>query len=100
MAVIRDQPEGDHTLEEMAAIAGLTTSHFCRVFKKATGSTPHQYVLKTRLDRGRHMLSHSDLPLAHIAEFLGFKSQSHFTRAFRQFTGRTPSDFRRQALAH
>jgi len=97
MAVIRDQPEGDHTLEEMAAIAGLTTSHFCRVFKKATGSTPHQYVLKTRLDRSRHMLSHSDLPLAHIAEFLGFKSQSHFTRAFRQHVGENPSDYRRRS---
>ena len=40
MAVIRDQPEGDHSLEEMAAIAGLTPSHFCRVFKKAYGVTP------------------------------------------------------------
>jgi len=97
MAVIRDQPEGDHSLDEMAAIAGLTTSHFCRVFKKATGSTPHQYVLKTRLDRSRHMLSHSDLPLAHIAEFLGFKSQSHFTRAFRQHVGENPSDYRRRS---
>jgi AraC family transcriptional regulator len=97
LALIRDQPEGDHSLDEMAAIAGLTTSHFCRVFKKATGFTPHQYVLKTRLDRSRHMLSHSDLPLAHIAEFLGFKSQSHFTRAFRQHVGENPSDHRRRS---
>ncbi|PZQ65799.1 MAG: AraC family transcriptional regulator [Phenylobacterium zucineum] len=96
MALIRDHPEGDHSLEEMAAIASLTPSHFSRVFKRATGATPHQYVLKTRLDRGRHMLSHSDLPLAHISEFLGFKSQSHFTRAFRQHVGETPSDYRRR----
>ena len=42
------------------------------------------------------MLSHSDLPISHIAEFLGFKSQSHFTRAFRQHVAETPSDYRRR----
>lgn len=96
MSMIRDHPEEEHALEQLSATAGLTPSHFCRVFRKATGSTPHQFVMKTRLDRARHLLMQSDLSLAQIAESLGFKNQSHFTRAFRQHFEETPSDFRRR----
>ena len=93
---ILQHPEGEHSLEDLAAQAGVTPSHFCRIFKKACGVSPHQYVMKARLDRAQELLSQSDTPLSLIAEALGFTSQSHFTRAFRQFTGRTPSEFRRQ----
>ena len=96
MNAILAHPENEHRLDEMAAQAGVTPSHFCRIFKKANGVSPHQYVIKARLGRAQELLSHSDSPLALIADSLGFTSQSHFTRAFRQFTGRTPSEFRRQ----
>lgn len=87
-------PEGDHTLEALAQRAGLTPSHFCRVFKKSTGTTPHQYVMKARLDRAQELLGASDMSIAAIADRLGFTSQSHFTRAFRQYAGQTPSGWR------
>ena len=95
MNTILQRPEAAHSLEEMSAAAGLTPSHFCRVFRKATGLTPHQYVMKTRLDKAQQMLHQTDLSIAMIAESLGFASQSHFTRAFRQFAGTAPSDFRK-----
>lgn len=88
------QPELDHSLEDMAATAGVTPSHFCRIFKKATGVSPHQYVMKARLDRAQQMLVQSDLSLATVAEAMGFTSQSHFSRAFRAYAGVTPSAFR------
>lgn len=90
------RPEEDHSLERMAAIAGVTPSHFCRVFKKATGISPHQYVMKARLDRAQQMLVQSDMTLAALSEALGFTSQSHFSRAFRAYAGRSPSEFRQQ----
>jgi len=96
MNAILQKPEEEHSLEEMAAQAGVTPSHFCRIFKKANGVSPHQYVIKARLGRAQEMLSQSDAPLSLIADSLGFASQSHFSRAFRQFTGRTPGEFRRQ----
>ncbi|HEY1447442.1 MAG TPA: AraC family transcriptional regulator [Caulobacteraceae bacterium] len=96
MNAILQHPEEEHSLEEMAAQAGVTPSHFCRIFKKANGVSPHQYVMKAKLDRAQELITNSDASLALIANSLGFNSQSHFTRAFRQFTGRTPSDFRRQ----
>ena len=92
------KPEDDHSLELLADAAGVTVAHFCRVFKKATGVTPHQYVLKARLDRAQQMLEQSDLSVAMVSDRLGFSSQSHFTRAFRRFTGQTPSEFRTRTL--
>jgi AraC family transcriptional regulator len=98
MNAVLARPENEHNLEEMAAQAGVTPGHFCRVFKKATGVSPHQYVMRARLDRAQQMLEQSDTPMATIAEALGFTSQSHFTRAFRQFAGETPTDFRKRRL--
>lgn len=88
------RPEAEHSLEALAAKAGLTASHFCRVFKRATGMSPHQYVMKARLDRARDLLGQSDLSVAQVADMTGFTSQSHFTRAFRQYAGQTPSSWR------
>jgi len=94
ISAIREQPDGAHNIEALAAAAGLTTSHFCRMFRRATGASPHQYVLKTRLDRAETMLVQSDMALSQIAEFLGFKSQAHFTRVFQQRFGVTPGKYR------
>ena len=99
MNSILQRPEAEHSLEELAAQAGVTPSHFCRMFKKANGISPHQYVMKAKLNRAVELLSQSDASVALIADSLGFTSQSHFTRAFRQFTGRTPSEFRQQGRA-
>jgi AraC family transcriptional regulator len=97
MNLIKQHPEDEHPLERMAAEAGVTPTHFIRIFKKASGLTPHQYVMRTRMDRAQQMLASSDLTVAQIAEALGFASQSHFTRAFRSFTRQTPGDFRRRS---
>lgn len=93
---IQQRPEDEHSLESLAGQAGVTPSHFCRIFKQATGVSPHQYVMRAKLNRAQELLTQSSATLAAIAEALGFTSQSHFTRAFRQFTGETPSDFRRR----
>lgn len=94
MNAVLDHPEAEHSLEQMAAAASITPSHFCRVFKRATGITPHQYVLKARLDKAQQMLVQSDLNLAAVAEAMGFTSQSHFSRAFRAYAGTSPREYR------
>lgn len=96
MDAIQQLPQDSHSLEEMAAQAGVTPSHFCRIFRKVAGVSPHQYVMKARLDRAQQMLVQTDMALSTVADFLGFTSQSHFTRAFRQFVGEPPSDFRKR----
>jgi len=96
LALIREHPEADHNIEDLAALAGLNPSHFCKVFRRAMGTTAHQFVMRTKLDKAEHMLTQSELSVAAIADALGFKSQGHFTRVFQQRVGRTPSNFRRK----
>lgn len=97
MNAILKNPEADHALEQMSSLTGLKPSQFFRVFRRATGMSPRQYVLKARLDRAQQLLHQTDLSIAFISDSLGFTSQSDFTRAFRRFTGESPSVFRKNA---
>lgn len=82
------------TLAEIARAAGLSLYHFARVFKRATGVPPHQFVLECRLERAKQMLTSSDLPIAQVAYAAGFASQSHLTALFQQLVGKTPRAYR------
>ena len=96
LAKIRECPEADFSLESLAMLAGMKPSHFCRMFRNAMGTTPHQYVIRSKLRMAEDMLRNSRLSIMAIADALGFKTQGHFTRLFRQQVGETPTDFRRR----
>lgn len=84
-------------LEELSGIAGLSVSHFCLAFRITTKFSPHQYLLKRRIETAKYLLSlpRNNSNIVDIALQLGFNSQSHFTRAFKTATGTTPSKFSR-----
>ncbi|AYC33905.1 AraC family transcriptional regulator [Pseudomonas cavernae] len=83
------------SVAELAQVACLSPSHFHAQFKDSLGLTPHQYLLKTRLDRAARLLRESNLPLVRIAEECGFSSQSALTTAMRRYLGLTPKRMRR-----
>ena len=82
------------SVAELAQVACLSPSHFHAQFKDCVGLTPHQYLLKTRLDRAARLLRESDQPLVRIAEECGFSSQSALTTAMRRYLGLTPKRLR------
>lgn len=82
------------SVAELAQVACLSPSHFHAQFKDSVGLTPHQYLLKTRLDRAARLLRESGLPLIRIAEECGFSSQSALTTAMRRYLGLTPKRVR------
>jgi AraC family transcriptional regulator len=83
------------TLEEMAAVARLSTYHFAHQFKRATGLPSYQYVIMRRVERAEQLLrAGTDLPLAEIAARAGFSDQSVFCRHFKRLVGVTPGRFR------
>jgi AraC-like DNA-binding protein len=82
------------SVAELAQVTCLSPSHFHAQFKDSVGLTPHQYLLKTRLDRAARMLRESDHPLVRIAEECGFSSQSALTTAMRRYLGLTPKRLR------
>lgn len=92
---VRAQSEMRVSLAELAALAGLSQSHFLRQFRLATGLTPHRFVVQERILRARHLLSKTNIPASEVALSCGFSSQSHLGFAFRGIVGVTPRQFRR-----
>ncbi|HLA11011.1 MAG TPA: AraC family transcriptional regulator [Pyrinomonadaceae bacterium] len=86
------------SLDEVGQIVGLSKYHFARVFRSMTGLSPHQYILRCRIERAKYLLSCGD-SLPSISYSCGFSDQSHFTRTFRQMTGMTPRQFRTKHIA-
>ena len=82
------------TLDDMALAAGLSKYHFSRMFKSATGSSPHEWVLQHRLGKARELLMSTRRPVADIARSTGFASASRFGELFRRHFGKTPREWR------
>ncbi|WP_110034461.1 helix-turn-helix domain-containing protein [Hoeflea marina] len=82
-------------LGELAALAGLSPSHFSHAFKASTGMAPHQWQMQARIERAKTMLMKADLPLTGIAAETGFSDQAHFTRVFRKTVGTTPANWKK-----
>jgi AraC family transcriptional regulator len=86
------------TVNELASVACMSPAHFSRSFKAATGTAPHEYVSRQRLDLAKRLLLTSDRLLVDIAYATGFSSQANFNRAFRKAVGTTPGAYRAQKL--
>jgi AraC family transcriptional regulator len=78
----------------LAGLLGISQFHFGRCFKQATGLTPHQYVLQQRLERAKHLLKETELPVMEIAMLCGFSSYSHLGKVIRQHTDLSPKAYR------
>ena len=84
----------DLSLEGLAAEAGMSTFHFARSFKAATGVSPLQYVIRTRLETAQALLKSTKLSIAEIAYRVGYEDVSRFGQHFRRQFGMTPAAFR------
>jgi AraC family transcriptional regulator len=88
----------DLSLQALANESGYSRVHFVRMFRAATGSSPHNYLLNLRLERARELLKNPSLSLIDIALDCGFSSHSHMSRLFHKRVGVTPSAYRRSLL--
>jgi AraC family transcriptional regulator len=86
------------TLNDIAEHTGLSRMHFAAQFKRATGLSPHAFLMQRRVETAKAMLIDDRLPIVQIAFAVGFHSQAHFTSAFRKATGTTPGSWRKQAI--
>lgn len=84
-------------LDAAARGAGLSAFHFLRMFSRALGVTPHQYLVRSRLRRAATLLCEKNVPVTDVALEAGFSDLSNFVRTFRRAAGVSPREFRRAA---
>lgn len=94
LAYIDDHLSSALSLQELAALGGVSVSHFSLLFRQATGFAPHEFVIRRRVARAAAMLMKDDMSTAAIAAAVGFYDQSHLTRHMRRILGRTPRELR------
>ncbi len=94
---LRDAPEDDVTLQNLADLAGLSRFHLTRLFQKRFGLAPSAYLRLLRLERAKRLLASGDMP-ADVAAALGFADQAHLTRRFKAAYGMTPGRYRASRL--
>lgn len=103
LKIVRDFVEANlaaqFSLVDLARETSLSPAHFARLFKKSLGLAPHQYVLRSRIERAQRLLAETAKPVSVIAYECGFADQMHLTKVFRRLTGSTPSAFRKGKLA-
>ena len=96
MEHIHANTSGNISLADLAKIAEVTPYHLASLFTKTTGLSPHQYVLRVRIDRAKIHLKDDSLSVAQVSRLVGFRTQEHFTKVFRRVAGVTPSKFREE----
>jgi AraC family transcriptional regulator len=79
---------------ELAREVHMSPFHFTRMFKLATGHSPHKYLTLQRVERAKELLATSDMPIAAIAAAVGYQTQAHFTGVFSRHAGATPKVYR------
>src|SRR6202040_1585044 len=92
--------EDELGLDELAQSVGLSTAHFARMFRKSTGETPHQFVIRQRLERAKAMLRAPNARILDVAVACGFKTQQHFAQVFRDVCGFSPTGYRQDFLGY
>ena len=84
------------TIAEIASIAGLSDTAFCRYFKERTGSTFTEFLHKMRIEYASSLLSQTELSISQVAETSGYPNLSNFNRQFKRIRGKTPRDVKNE----
>ena len=100
LAFIRKNYEEKLTLERVAKAACMSPQYFCRFFKKTTGTSLTDYVLRLRIDRSMELLLSTDKSVTEIAYEVGFGGHSYYDRIFRRLSGLSPQEFRQNGNHH
>lgn len=87
---IHDRFRDDLSLQDIASVVHFTPFHFGRLFKRAYGMTPYQYVIQCRIDAAKRLFQDTRLTVSEVALRVGFADHSHLIRHYKRLTGTTP----------
>jgi transcriptional regulator GlxA family with amidase domain len=82
-------------LDDLCKISGMGRLRFAEQFRKATGLSPYQYVLRQRVSTAKSLLLDPSRTVVDVALSTGFGSQAHFSSTFMRLTGQSPAQWRK-----
>ena len=82
-------------IEKLAEEFGISKFNLIKRFKSSTNVTPHQFIIKKKLERSKNLLKEGSLSLTDVTYMLNFSDQSHFSNSFKKMYGMTPREFRK-----
>ena len=87
-------------IDDLVALTQWKKNHFTRMFSSYLQVTPYQYILKTKIEKAKSLISESNQPITEISQDLGFQSYSNFCIAFKKINAdETPESYRKRAFA-
>ena len=92
LSYIEENLGEDISLVDIALVAGLSVSHFKKMFRDSVGIPVHQYLIRRRVERAKELLVRGELSISQIAFDTGFAHQSHLARHMRRLLGTTPRE--------
>ena len=95
LAYIHNNMSENFNINTLAEEFGINKFSFIKRFKSSTNVTPHQFIIKKKLERSRNLLKEQSLSLSDITYMLNFSDQSHFSNSFKKMYGMTPLEFRK-----
>ncbi|MGW0119347.1 GlxA family transcriptional regulator [Streptomyces sp. NPDC003327] len=95
-AWIAEHPDGDLSVDALAARARLSPRHFARAFQAETGTTPGRYVDRVRLEHARRLLEETTRGVEEVSRASGYGTPETMRRAFVKALGTAPADYRRR----
>src|SRR5436190_7156000 len=84
----------DLSLGQVAAAVHTSIFYFCKLFRKATGTSFTEFVSRTRIERAKNLLLNPNLRISEIAYEVGCQSLTHFNRVFKKVAGESPTEYR------
>jgi len=95
LAALAARPAHPWDAEALAAILGVSPQHLGRLFRRALGQSPLEYLARLRINRALELLvERPDLRVHEVGEAVGYSDPNYFIRLFRRHEGRTPGQFR------
>src|SRR4030095_4148304 len=91
---IEEHHTEDLSLGQVARAVHTSIFYFCKLFKKATGTSFTEFVSRTRIEKARNLLLNPNLRVSEIAYEVGFQSLTHFNRTFKAIMGQSPTEYR------
>lgn len=88
----------DINIKSLSSISGYSYYHFCRLFKRELGLTPHDYLLSKRMNKASFILRQSNLSIKEVSYQCGYSEASYFAKAFRKEFGCSPLEFRNRVF--